>query len=163
MDNQLGPPKSSQPSELPQRRRFIGWLAGGLGALAGASLVGWQVYRRWPQVPNGTAQVLPPLPTREAFANQVQSSFVIEGSERKGEPLDLKLVEVSAAKLQKARERTFQSFSILFEGPKKSVLTQQTCTFKHPRLGTFELFLVPIGKPKGEVVRYEAVFTIFQS
>lgn len=49
-------------------------------------------------------------------------------------------------------------FSLLFHGPVSPVWPQRTYEVSHPDLGTFELFLVPLG-PEGEAMRYEAVFT----
>ncbi len=48
-------------------------------------------------------------------------------------------------------------FSIVFRGPREPVLPQQTYQVEHAALGSFELFLVPIG-PDQAGMRYEAVF-----
>lgn len=49
-------------------------------------------------------------------------------------------------------------FSLLFHGPGRFTLPQQTYRVEHEALGEFDLFLVPIG-PEGAAMRYEAVFT----
>jgi hypothetical protein len=49
-------------------------------------------------------------------------------------------------------------FSLLFRGPREIVLPQRIYTLSHTTLGTFGLFLVPIG-PDAEGMRYEAIFT----
>jgi hypothetical protein len=49
-------------------------------------------------------------------------------------------------------------FSLLFRGPRGIVLPQRIYTLSHTTLGTFGLFLVPIG-PDAEGMRYEAIFT----
>jgi hypothetical protein len=49
-------------------------------------------------------------------------------------------------------------FSIVFRGPREPVLPQRIYTFSHEKLGSFELFIVPIG-PDDEGMRYEAVFS----
>ena len=49
-------------------------------------------------------------------------------------------------------------FSLVFLGPGRFVLPQQTYRVEHDTLGGFDLFLVPIG-PQGGGMRYEAVFT----
>ena len=49
-------------------------------------------------------------------------------------------------------------FSIVFRGPREPVLPQRIYTFRHEKLGSFELFIVPIG-PDDEGMRYEAVFS----
>ncbi len=48
-------------------------------------------------------------------------------------------------------------FAVVLRGPHAPVLPQRTYQLSHPALGTFALFLVPIG-PDAEGMRYEAVF-----
>ena len=50
-----------------------------------------------------------------------------------------------------------EPFSLVFLGPPRPVLPQQTWDLSHPALGTRSIFLVPIG-PKDGRMRYEAVF-----
>lgn len=54
-------------------------------------------------------------------------------------------------------EDTHTSFSLLFRGPMNRVLSQGTYRFEHEQLGSFVLFLVPVG-PGGGGLRYEVVF-----
>lgn len=49
-----------------------------------------------------------------------------------------------------------EGFSLLFTGPSKSSFPQGTYTIDHSKLGSFALFLVPLG-PKGSTTSYEAV------
>jgi hypothetical protein len=49
-------------------------------------------------------------------------------------------------------------FSVLFVISEEHSLPQQIYTLSHDRLGTMELFLVPLG-PKAKGMCYEAVFT----
>ena len=49
-------------------------------------------------------------------------------------------------------------FSIVFRGPRTPLLPQRIYPMEHDAIGTFDLFLVPIG-PDQEGMRYEAVFT----
>ena len=51
-----------------------------------------------------------------------------------------------------------ERFSILFRGPQERPLPQGTYAFEHPHLGTFPLFIVPVGADY-QGLRYEAVFT----
>ena len=62
------------------------------------------------------------------------------------------LTEVSAR--QAAGE--FESFSLLFEGPKDRPLSQGLFELSHPGLGALEIFLVPVGVDGTR--HYEAVF-----
>lgn len=49
-------------------------------------------------------------------------------------------------------------FSLLFLGSPDVVLPQATYPFEHEALGTFEIFIVPVGRT-ARGVTYEAVFT----
>lgn len=51
-----------------------------------------------------------------------------------------------------------QAFSLVFRTARDVRVPQRIYRLEHPALGTFELFLVPIG-PDAEGMRYEAVFT----
>lgn len=48
-------------------------------------------------------------------------------------------------------------FALLFRSPGEVYLPQRIYSMKHNEIGSFELFLVPIG-PDGEGMRYEAIF-----
>ena len=48
-------------------------------------------------------------------------------------------------------------FSIVLSGPADVLLPQHIYRMEHPEIGTFDLFLVPIG-PDETGMRYEAVF-----
>jgi hypothetical protein len=50
-----------------------------------------------------------------------------------------------------------ECFSLTFNGPSSRFLEQKTYDFEHDELGTFSLFMVPIGKTQ-EAFRYEVVF-----
>jgi hypothetical protein len=72
----------------------------------------------------------------------------------------LELVEVRAHPPDRLRPRAGlrpRPFSLLFSGPAAESLPQGTYRVWHPELGTFELFLVPVG-PFEEGGRFEAVF-----
>jgi hypothetical protein len=49
------------------------------------------------------------------------------------------------------------SFSIIFHGPPDRMLSQGTYHFEHAHIGSFPLFIVPIGSANGRI-QYEAVF-----
>jgi hypothetical protein len=67
-----------------------------------------------------------------------------------GRRLEMELIE--AAGVGDARP-----FSIVFRGPGQPRLEQRIYRFEHDRVGSFELFIVPIGMDE-RGVRYEAVF-----
>lgn len=71
---------------------------------------------------------------------------------------DAELIEVSVAGDDRAGTESRRTpFSLVFRGPKEIVLPQRIYNLEHAELGTFELFLVPIG-PDDVGMRYEAVF-----
>ena len=50
-----------------------------------------------------------------------------------------------------------EHFSLLFTGPAEPRLGQQTYGIEHPEMGSFDLFLVPVGADENRT-SYEAVF-----
>jgi hypothetical protein len=50
-----------------------------------------------------------------------------------------------------------ERFSLLFEGPHDRLLAQGTYQFEHDQIGSFPLFIVPVGAAQGGP-QYEAVF-----
>jgi Domain of unknown function (DUF6916) len=71
----------------------------------------------------------------------------------------LKLLDVSDLG-RAAHDRSLagadDAFSLSFSGPESQRLSQGIHTLRHPRLGSFDLFLVPVDQPAGDQ-RYEAV------
>ena len=49
-------------------------------------------------------------------------------------------------------------FSLVFLGPAAPLLPQRIYRLSHPSIGTFDLFLVPLGPGPGGL-RYEAIFS----
>ena len=82
------------------------------------------------------------------FAAELNSRFVT----RSGPSQSLELIEATRS------DSTGQQFSLLFRGDAIQPLDQNTYSFQHPRLGRFEMFIVPIGRPAGTHCYYEAVF-----
>lgn len=72
---------------------------------------------------------------------------------------EVQLVLAQVNELHEGHDASYRrQFSLLFHGPPTPVWPQRTYQVSHPELGTFDLFLVPLG-PEGEAMRYEAVFT----
>jgi hypothetical protein len=71
--------------------------------------------------------------------------------------VEVVLIAASALGQTSAPAGWRQAFSLVFRGQPAPVLPQRTYAFMHPRLGGFDLFIVPIG-PDREGMRYEAVF-----
>ena len=73
-----------------------------------------------------------------------------------GAPVKVQLAVESVAPLPAHRLRA-EPFSLMLRGPRTPLLPQATYALRHPRLGTIELFLVPVGQD-AEATRYEALF-----
>jgi hypothetical protein len=95
--------------------------------------------------------------TQETFVPLVGETFVVEAG---GERMEVRLSEVNRLgagdPAEGAPGRT--PFSLLFLGPGDLVWQQKIYRVTNGSLGSFDLFLVPLG-PEGTEMRYEAVFT----
>lgn len=97
----------------------------------------------------------------DSFAEHLGTVFRLRAGA--GEPLPLELVEVrratyadDPAAVGPAGRR--EPFNLLFRGPRNPYARQGTHRLEHDRLGTLEIFLVPLG-PDAAGMRYEAVFS----
>jgi hypothetical protein len=100
---------------------------------------------------------MPATLTEAEFSKHVKTKFRIATEQL----IELELTEVKGY-LSKAHEQTgMERFSAFFRGPKNRPLPQQVYSLEHERMGTFELFLVPIGGDD-DGFRYEAVFNYFK-
>lgn len=52
---------------------------------------------------------------------------------------------------------SFESFSLVFNGPGDRLLPQRIYPFEHDAIGRFDLFIVPVGQSAG-CFQYQAVF-----
>ena len=75
-----------------------------------------------------------------------------------GSTLDLELVSVTPGSVPPDDARSPRApFAVIFRGPLEPLLPQRTYRFEHDALGSFELFIVPIG-PDQAGMQYQAVF-----
>ena len=89
--------------------------------------------------------------TRQMFEKNRDTKFWLEDAEGSRAALDL--VEVRNGQ---APPR-YEVFSVIFRGEADRIHPQRTYTVEHEAMGSFDLFLVPVGRdPHG--VLYEAVF-----
>lgn len=97
--------------------------------------------------------------TQATFIPYLGSRFALNLAALPGASLELLTVTSwqpqAADTVEARRQRT--SFAVMFRGPMSPILPQRIYTLTHPHLGTFDLFLVPIG-PDQQGMRYEAVF-----
>jgi len=96
--------------------------------------------------------------TRATFAEHLGSRFRLHYGA--AETLEAEIIKVTTLRSPAGRatlpdER--ESFSLLLLGPKDPCLPQRIYRLEHPQMGSFEIFLVPIGRDE-QGTRYEAVF-----
>jgi hypothetical protein len=89
--------------------------------------------------------------TYKAFYENLNTTFsiVLPSDVR----IEMKLSEISGYTVSPVQER----FSITLSGPPNPFLPQALYKFEHPKMGEFEMFIVPIGQD-GQGFIYEAVF-----
>lgn len=99
--------------------------------------------------------------TAEAFAEQLNTRFVVRSNGDGDVALLLAAVEPctsGAATSVSAAAESQERFSLFFAGADSRPLSQNTYAFEHERLGRFEMFIVPVGRPASGCRAYEAVF-----
>jgi Domain of unknown function (DUF6916) len=89
------------------------------------------------------------------FAPHVGEAFRIVAPS--GEVVGTELTEATALRAADPPPPRRRGFSLVFLGPQGSRLPQGTYRVENDRMGSMELFLVPIGAREGRVC-YEAVF-----
>jgi hypothetical protein len=87
-----------------------------------------------------------------SFAEHLQTKFQAQAEETPA--VELEMVSATDTGSGPGEEQ----FSIIFRGPLDVFLSQRTYRMEHPRMGTFELFLVPIKKDQ-DGFYYEACFS----
>jgi len=92
--------------------------------------------------------------TLETFSPLISSSFALS-IEARGLTAELALIQARSLGSSDAGGR--DPFSIVFLHRSEEILPQGTYPLEHDQLGTFELFIVPIGQDT-DGTRYEAVF-----
>ena len=93
--------------------------------------------------------------TLEELSKHVDDRFRVSVGE--ASPFDAHLIEVSPMG-STVGPTGRNPFSAVLRGPENDMPEQGTYAVEHGELGSFELFLVPIG-PDDKGMKYEAVFT----
>lgn len=92
--------------------------------------------------------------TKEAFQDHLNTEFSVQIDP--STIVSVELLEFVEGESTPKQEQ----FSLMFRGPLETPFSQGIRALSHDKMGTFELFLVPISKnPDGMV--YEAVFNRF--
>jgi hypothetical protein len=97
----------------------------------------------------------------ETLAGQLNSIFFVHAAEKGWVPLQLIRVEdrePSPLENPKVPIAGFERFSLVFASSHAHKLTQETYLFEHPRIGRFEMFIVPVLSLDPARNKYEAVF-----
>lgn len=96
--------------------------------------------------------------TEEEFSKHVNTTFraMLEAG-----AVDLELVTIKGYSARAGDQEGMERFSLFFKGPGTPQLPQRTYSLSNEGMGTFDLFLVPIGRD-GDGFRYEAVFNYFK-
>ena len=109
--------------------------------------------RFFPVPPETTNDALNYL-RREHFEPFVNTFFQFQPAEGRSFDLQLLAVENSTRGANEKQGFAGESFSLLFEGSKRSKVPQEIYQINHDSLGTFSLFIAPVGL-RGN--RYEAI------
>lgn len=96
--------------------------------------------------------------TEENFAHHLNTKFFTSMGEIR---VELELAEVKGYRTEHEEQQGMERFSIFFNGPTEPLLPQGLYSMDHERMGSFEIFIVPIS-PSQNGVRYEAVFNYFK-
>jgi hypothetical protein len=92
-----------------------------------------------------------------ALADQLNTWFIVRDTV--GGMIRVQLAAIEPADLStSATDESYERFSLLFFGSVSQPLLQNTYIFEHARIGRFEMFIVPVGRPDPDRHFYEAVF-----
>jgi hypothetical protein len=94
--------------------------------------------------------------TSRILSDHLHSTFRLHVPD--SDPVPLELISVTERNLSPQVE----NFSVIFRGPRGQSFAQRIHTLEHEKLGTFDLFLVPIG-PDDNGMCYEAIFNRMRS
>ena len=89
-----------------------------------------------------------------AFDSQINTTFLVN---HEGSKVKVKLVDVTNLASRKQTRAGKEGFSLLFHGPKDTILKQDTYLFEHDELGVFSFLLVPTKVRNKPAQHYVAV------
>jgi hypothetical protein len=95
----------------------------------------------------------------QIFAGQLNTTFQVKLAD--GSTVPLQLVEAKRGALRKTagpKGTRYESFSLIFTGPLEQALDQRIHAFEHPRIGRFEIFIVPVVSRDTSLMHYECIF-----
>jgi hypothetical protein len=135
-------------SRLVTRRHLLAGIAGGIGVVAVSGVL--------PLLDGlaGRAHATADL-TQRAFTRIVGTTFKVDAGQ--GRSATLQLLAVHPLDVPAFPAPTGEGFTLLFSGTIPESFRQGTYPVDHKSMGSFAMFLVPVGPP-GPDQRYEAVF-----
>lgn len=96
---------------------------------------------------------------KTAFSNFLNDRFQVQITDT--ESFAFTLVEVESLKENGSGRKSVQvrpePFSLIFMGPSQPIFKQRIYNLTHPRLGSMDIFLVPVGETEAGI-EYQAVF-----
>ena len=90
------------------------------------------------------------------FKSHLNTAF--QATDPEGHAVPMKLIEVSEG----PQDARLEQYSVVFQAPPDALNSQGNYQFRHPGIGAFLIFIVPIGKD-AEGLYYEAVFSQLKS
>jgi hypothetical protein len=93
--------------------------------------------------------------TSSDFIMHLHQPFQLQLNELLTMWLELDTVQESSVAIENKASSESQSFSVIFQGPQQPVLPARTYELSHPRLGKFNLQLVPLVR-RETGMRYKA-------
>ena len=91
--------------------------------------------------------------TAPLFRQHLNTSFAV----RSADGIRARLVLVKVIELPITRN--VEQFSLMFQAPPATVVRDGMHAFRHPALGDFTMFIVPVGAPDPRRTVYQACFT----
>ena len=144
----------------PSRRLFFKQMS---SIIVGSAVLGTDVVMGASRTTTGkkkdfTGEELMTSSKTNEFSPYLGDLFMVCPVEGESQKLELIEVEDRSPRINRNDEGAVQQecFSLLFKGALEKPLPQNTYTFKHSRMGTFALFIVPVGKDS-KAMQYEAV------
>jgi hypothetical protein len=95
----------------------------------------------------------------QTFARQLNTTFQVQLADGTVVPLQLVEAERGVARKTAGPQRiSYESFSLIFTGPLEPALDQRIHAFAHPRIGQFEIFIVPVVSRDTSLMHYQCIF-----
>lgn len=96
----------------------------------------------------------------ESFRENLNTKFRVRAEAPR--PVELELVEVKSYMPGENEQQGMERFSLFFRGPADIYARQGTYALEHEKMGTLEIFLVPVARDERGFL-YESVFNFFKS